>query len=169
MGFVRTFMLTIGPISSVFDFATFYVLLRVFAAHEGLFHTGWFVESLVTQILVIFVIRTRRIPFFHSQPSRPLLCASLGVVLLGATLPMSPLAGTLGFTSLPGSFFGVLVAMIVIYLALVEVGKRYFFAEERRVDLGIEPLSQPRPHHVRRIHRRAARWIHPGPIRRRVG
>src|SRR5690348_16287205 len=79
MRFIRRFMLFFGPLSSLFDFATFGVMLWLFHAGPALFRTGWFVESLATQTLVIFAIRTRRIPFFRSQPSIPLLLAAIGV------------------------------------------------------------------------------------------
>jgi P-type Mg2+ transporter len=102
---IRRFMLVFGPISSLFDFATFAVMLWVFHADETLFHTGWFVESLATQTLVLFVIRTRRSPFFRSYPSVPLLTAALAAVATGALLPATPLARGLGFSPLPGGFF----------------------------------------------------------------
>ena len=97
---IRNFMVFIGPISSLFDFLTFYVLLHVFRASEAQFHTGWFVESLATQTLVLFVIRTSKNPL-RSRPSRPLLATCLAVVAIGIYLPFSPLAGMLGFTPLP--------------------------------------------------------------------
>ena len=89
MAFVRNFMLVLGPVSSIFDFLTFYVMLRVFRAHEHLFQTGWFVESLATQVLVIFIIRTRGNPL-RSRPSRLLTATSLTVVAAGRTAPRSP-------------------------------------------------------------------------------
>src|SRR6266508_2568141 len=100
--FIRRFMLYFGPFSSVFDFATFAVMLWVFHSGPAQFRTGWFVESLATQTLVIFAIRTRRIPFLRSHPSLPLTLAALGVVTAGALLPATPLAHTLGFQPLPG-------------------------------------------------------------------
>ncbi len=104
--FIRRFMMFFGPISSAYDFITFGVMLWVFHAGETLFHSAWFVESLATQTLVIFIIRTRRIPFFHSRPSRPLLATTLACALVGLVLPFSPLAGVLGFTALPAGFLG---------------------------------------------------------------
>ena len=98
-----------GPISSVYDFLTFAVMLRVFDAGPTLFRSGWFVESLTTQTLVIFVIRTRRVPFFKSRPSRPLLVATLGCAALGVAIPyIGPLAHLFGFQPLPLSFLAVL-------------------------------------------------------------
>lgn len=126
MRFVRDFMLSIGPISSVFDFLTFYSLLALFSADEVLFHTGWFVESVATQVLVIFVIRTRRNPF-RSRPHIALVGAALAVVALTMALPFSPLAPYLGFTPLPLPFFVFLAAVVVTYLLVVEKAKRYFF------------------------------------------
>jgi Mg2+-importing ATPase len=120
---IRNFMVFIGPISSLFDFLTFYVLLQVFRASEAQFHTGWFVESLATQTLVLFVIRTSKNPL-RSRPSRPLLATCLAVVAIGIYLPFSPLAGMLGFTRLPASFFAFLAVATGAYLLLVEAAKR---------------------------------------------
>ncbi|MEI7536948.1 MAG: magnesium-translocating P-type ATPase [Comamonadaceae bacterium] len=126
MGFIRNFMLTIGPISSLFDFLTFYLLLRLFDAHESLFRTGWFVESIATQVLVIFVIRTRRNPL-RSHPNGWLAATSLAVVATAMTLPFTPLAPYLGFTPLPLSFFGLLTVLLILYLLMVEGGKQWFY------------------------------------------
>ncbi|HEY3342364.1 MAG TPA: magnesium-translocating P-type ATPase, partial [Anaerolineae bacterium] len=101
---IRNFMLIIGPISSVYDFITFAVMLFIFHADETLFHTGWFGESLATQTLVLFIIRTGGNPL-KSRPSRPLAITTLLVVLIGLVLPISPLAGLLGFTPLPLGYF----------------------------------------------------------------
>ena len=123
MRVVRDFMLFIGPISSLFDFLTFYVLLHYFHAHESLFHTGWFVESLATHTLVLFVIRTIGNPF-RSRPSLALTLTTLAIVAIGATLPATPLASVLGFTRLPLSYFALLVPATVTYLVMVEIAKR---------------------------------------------
>ncbi|WP_433663208.1 magnesium-translocating P-type ATPase [Nocardia sp. CA-128927] len=149
---IRRFMLVFGPISSLFDFATFAIMLWVFHAGETLFHSGWFVESLATQTLVLFVIRTRRTPFFRSHPSVPLLVAALAAVLTGAILPATPLARSLGFTPLPGGFFVALALLVVVYLALAEVGKHFFF----RTPKPVAPQRTRIPGH--RIHRRAAHF-----------
>jgi Mg2+-importing ATPase len=154
--FIRRFMMFFGPISSVYDFLTFGVMIWVFHAGEKLFHSAWFVESLATQTLVIFVIRTRRVPFFSSRPSAPLLVTTLACVAVGLALPFSPLAGTLGFTPLPAGFLAILVLMVVTYLGLVEAGKARFF----RPMPGERPLARPHVPHERRLHRRAARWSH---------
>ena len=120
---IRDFMVLIGPISSIYDFLTFFVLLHYFRATQPLFHTGWFVESLATQTLVLFVIRTRRRPW-RSRPSRALTATTLAIVLAGLVLPFSPLADALGFVRLPASYFGFLAAATGTYLWLVEIAKR---------------------------------------------
>jgi len=127
MRLIRNFMILIGPISSIYDFLTFYVLLRFFHASEALFHTGWFVESLATQTLVLFVIRTMKNPF-RSRPSVPLAITTVLIVVIGVFLPFSPLAGILGFTALPPSYFSFLIASTATYLLLVELAKRRLFA-----------------------------------------
>jgi Mg2+-importing ATPase len=126
MGFIRNFMLTIGPISSLFDFLTFYLLLQWLKADEALFHTGWFVESIATQVLAIFVIRTRRTPW-RSLPHPWLVFTSLAVVLCAMLLPFTPLASYLGFEPLPAKFFGWLSALLVAYLLVLEGGKQWFY------------------------------------------
>ena len=128
---IRNFMLFIGPVSSLYDFLTFYVLLAVFHAGETLFHTGWFVESLATQTLVLFVIRTMGNPL-RSRPSSPLIFTTLFIVFVGIALPFSPLAHTLGLTPLPAKFFAFLAFATATYLALVELVKRRLFAAHQR-------------------------------------
>jgi len=161
-GFIRHFMTLFGPISSIFDFATFGIMIWVFNASATLFRSGWFVESLATQSLVIFAIRTRRIPFFRSRPSTPLTLATFICVTIGVLLPYSPLADVLGFTALPASFLAVLVVMIPIYLMLVELGKRRFYRVPPRGPV----IARPLPDRERRIHHRASRWTtHAGPHR----
>ncbi len=152
--FIRRFMMFFGPISSIYDFMTFGVMIWVFDAGETLFHSGWFVESLATQTLVIFIIRTQRVPFFRSRPSPPLLATTLLCVAAGVIIPFSPLADTLGFDSLPADFFAILAAMVATYLGLVELGKYWFFRRQHPR----EPLARRRHPQERRIHRRAARW-----------
>jgi Mg2+-importing ATPase len=120
---IRNFMIIIGPISSIFDFLTFFILLRVFNASESLFHTGWFVESLATQTLVLFIIRTAGNPL-HSRPSRPLILTTLLIVTVASILPFTPLANPLGFTPLPLTYFAFLAGMTALYLFLVELVKR---------------------------------------------
>lgn len=127
INFIRDFMLVIGPISSLFDFLMFYVLLRVLDAGEQLFQTGWFVESLTTQVLVIFVIRTRGSAF--AGGAHPVLVAtSLAVVAIAALLPLSPLGAFFGFVAPPPAFYLILAAMVCAYLAIVEAAKRWFYS-----------------------------------------
>jgi Mg2+-importing ATPase len=126
MRFIRNYMITIGLVSSLFDFLTFYILLAVMHAGEALFHTGWFVESLATQVLVIFIIRTRGNPF-ASAPSRALTATSLAVVALACALPFLPWADALGFERPSAGFFAVLAVLVVVYLAVVEIVKRRFY------------------------------------------
>jgi len=150
-------MLTFGPISSLFDFMTFGLLLGVLHAGPVEFRTGWFVESLATQSLAIFAIRTHRVPFFRSRPSVALTTATLVCVAVGVALPFSPLADTLGFTALPIGLLAVLALMIPTYLLLLELSKRRFYRSEPTG----RPVARHRPPLVRRIHRRAARWTVP--------
>jgi len=128
IGFIRQFMTIIGPISSIYDFLTFAVLLWVFHAstNESLFHTGWFVESLATQTLVVFVIRTAGNPL-KSRPSRPLLISVLAVVAVATVLPYTPLGRLLRFVPLPVSLLGAIAFLTVTYLFLVQVVKSWFY------------------------------------------
>ena len=123
MRLIRDFMLLVGPVSSLFDFLTFYVLLGLFHATEELFHTGWFVESLATQTLVLFLISTTGNPF-TSRPSRPLAVTTVAIVAIGVALPATPLAPLVGFTLPPPSYFAFLVVATLTYLGAVEVVKR---------------------------------------------
>jgi Mg2+-importing ATPase len=126
MDFIRRFMLTLGPVSSAFDFLTFYVMLTVFQANEALFHTGWFIESIATQVLVIFIIRTRGNPF-ASRPNAWLIVLSLLVVAVAAVLPWLPFAGHLGFVPPPPAFYGVLAGIVTVYLACVYLARQWFY------------------------------------------
>jgi len=132
MRFIRDFMWGVGPVSSLFDFLTFYVLLKVFEANEALFQTGWFIESMTTQVLVIFVIRTRGSPF-ASRPATALVATSLGVLAIAVLLPLTPLGRYFGFVVPPPSFYLIVAAMAAAYLALVQVVKAIFY---RRHPLG---------------------------------
>ena len=158
IAFIRRFMLTFGPISSLFDFLTFGLMLGVLHAGPPEFRTGWFVESLATQTLIIFAIRTRRIPFFRSRPGGLLTAATLSVVALGVVLTKSPLARALGFATLPWQFFAALALFVLAYLVLVEFTKAVFYAEPIRA-AGLPHRTRGRAH---RIHRRAARFSHGG-------
>ncbi|MGD9765954.1 MAG: magnesium-translocating P-type ATPase [Candidatus Binatia bacterium] len=122
MGLIRRFMVVIGPLSSLYDFLTFFVLLRIFRFGETLFHTGWFLESLATQTLVLFVIRTAGRPW-SNRPSLPLIATTLAVVAIGLLLPYTSVAESLGLAPISVSFFAFLVAVVGTYLVLVEVVK----------------------------------------------
>ena len=133
---IRNFMLVMGPISSLYDFLTFFVLLHFFHAGETLFRTGWFVESLATQTLVLFVIRTPKNPF-KSRPSVPLAITTLATVGVAVILPYSPLARVLGFEPLPVGYFLFLIGATLTYLGLVELAKRVLLGGGRRQALPI--------------------------------
>ena len=120
---IRDFMLYIGPLSSIYDFLTFFVLLKVFLASERFFHTGWFVESLATQTLVIFVIRTAGNPL-RSRPSLALTLTTIAIVLFGTLLPYTELGSLIGFTPLPIAFLLFIALATGTYLLLVERVKR---------------------------------------------
>jgi Mg2+-importing ATPase len=149
-------MVFFGPISSVFDFLTFAFMLGVFHAGPDLFRAGWFAESLATQTLVIFAIRTRRTPFTRSRPSTPLLIATCATVAVGVALPLSPLAGVLGFARPPAAFYLALAGMAVAYLGLIELAKRLFFVDLPRLRGAHEHERRRGRHH--RVQRRAARF-----------
>jgi Mg2+-importing ATPase len=123
---IQRFMLIFGPISSAFDFLTFGLLLLVLGVNERAFHTGWFVESLFTQVLVVLVIRTRVSPFWRSKPSLPLLGAICAALAITVAIPSSPLGDMLGFTPLPVTFWLLLAVLVAAYLTLVELAKRRF-------------------------------------------
>jgi Mg2+-importing ATPase len=154
IGFIRRFMIIFGPLSSVFDFLTFAMMLWVFHAGAVEFRTGWFVESLATQTLVIFAIRTRRVPFYRSRPSLAITLTALATVAVGALLPATPIAPLLGFQPLPGAFFVALVGMVVAYLLLIEVTKRWFYQAVRTT----HPRARRRYSRMRHAARRAARF-----------
>ena len=151
IGFIRRFMLLFGPVSSLFDFVTFGVMLGPLHADATLFRSGWFIESLATQTLIIFAIRTRRVPFFRSRPSWQLVAAALTVVAIGIALPMSPLAHVLGFSGPPMIFYLALIGMVIAYLVLIEMAKKLFYAPH-------PPSLGRRRDRAHLIHRRAARF-----------
>ena len=137
IAFIRNFMLIIGPISSLFDFLTFYILLAVLHADETLFQTGWFIESLTTQVLVIFVIRSSKSVW--SGGAHPLLImAAVAVVATGALLPLTPLGAYFGFVAPPPAFYAILAGLVVAYLLLVESVKRLFYRQLARRHGGID-------------------------------
>ena len=126
---IRRFMLGVGPISSLYDFLTFYVLLAWLHASQAEFHTGWFVESLATQTLVLFVIRTAGNPL-RSRPGKALIASVLAAVVIGIALPFTPVGAALGFVPLPPVFFAFLALATATYLLLVEFVKRRFMGAD---------------------------------------
>jgi Mg2+-importing ATPase len=132
IGFVRKYTLFFGPFSSLYDFLTYGIMLFIFNAAAGagnpaLFQSGWFVESFWTEVLVMFVIRTRRIPFFTSRPGKWLTILTLSCVAFGTILPFTFLGGFLGFTALPPGYWALLILMVATYLLLVDAGKVFFY------------------------------------------
>ena len=160
--YIRRFMSVFGPISSIFDFATFYVMLSLLHAGHVEFRTGWFVESIATQTLVVYVIRTRRVPFFKSRPSNAMILVPTAAALVGALLPYTGLAHLFGFSVLPTKFFLLLFAMVVVYLVLVEVAKSWFF-QSQSPHLAVTTTTHAQRLN-RRIMKRASRFVrHEGP------
>ena len=129
IGGILRFILFIGPISSIFDYLTFFMMLYLFNCwhNPALFHTGWFVESLFTQTLIIHVIRTNKIPFLQSWASWPLILTSIIIVAVGAGLTVSPLAGALGFVALPPRYWLLLTVILVCYVVLTQLMKTWFY------------------------------------------
>jgi P-type Mg2+ transporter len=125
--FIKRFMLFIGPISSIFDFSTFFVFYYGFKAHESVFQTAWFLESLMTQVLVIHFIRTKKIPFLQSRPSLPLFLSTLSAVAIGWIIPFTPVGKFFGLVPLSPFMLLVIVGIVVVYLGIVEIGKRIFY------------------------------------------
>jgi len=130
IGNIGRYMLFIGPISSLFDYATYCLMYFGFRAttpaQASLFQTGWFVESLLSQTLIIHVIRTRGVPFVDSRASTPLILTSVAICIVGLWLPSSPFASALGFTALPAAYWPALAAMLAVYLVLTHVMKTWF-------------------------------------------
>ncbi|MEI7475605.1 MAG: magnesium-translocating P-type ATPase [bacterium] len=126
---IKKFMMFIGPISSIFDYATFFMMLYVFHSwkNPALFHTGWFVESLLSQSIIIHVIRTTKIPFIQSRASLPMMLTTIIVVSIALWLPFSPLASALGFVALPKLYFVLLTLMMITYAILTQFVKMWFF------------------------------------------
>lgn len=127
MRFVRSFMLTLGPISSIFDFLTFFLLFSVLRATEAQFQAGWFIESMMTQVLVVLVIRTWRAPW-KSRPAPALALAAVAVTLLAAIVPFTPLGRAFAFSPPPAIFAVLVIGLVVVYLSLADAAKRVFFA-----------------------------------------
>ena len=127
IGNLTRFVLLIGPISSIFDYLTFFIMLYVFGAwtQPSLFQAGWFVESLLTQTLIIHIIRTARIPFFQSRASTPLILTTILIVSIGAIIPYTALGTALGFQPLPWLYWPLVLAMMAAYAALTHLVKTW--------------------------------------------
>jgi Mg2+-importing ATPase len=127
MNEISRFILFIGPCSSIFDYTTFLIMLFVFKcwlpADAALFQTGWFVESLLTQTLIIHIIRTNRIPFIQSRASWPLIITTAAIMMVGVWLPFSPIAGALGFRALPGLYWPLLILTLMCYVVVTQTVK----------------------------------------------
>lgn len=129
---IKRFILFFGPISSLFDYATFFVMLYVFhtwantPANASLFQTGWFVESLLTQTLIVHIIRTSKIPFLQSWASKPMIISTICVIAVGIYLPFSPFAGAFKFLPLPPLYFGLLFIGLILYFLITQFLKMWF-------------------------------------------
>ena len=143
MRFIRDFMLVMGPVSSIFDYLTFALLLLVFHANEASFQTGWFIESVATQVLVIFVLRTRRNPL-RSHPHPLLATTSLAVIVIAVLLPFTPLGTWFGFVPPSVAFLLAIAGLTASYLLLAEGAKQAFY--RLRSSDGTAPPAQLRPH-----------------------
>jgi Mg2+-importing ATPase len=141
ISYIRRFMVTMGPVSSIFDFLTFFLMLAVFKAAVPVFQTAWFIESLATQTLVVFVLRTRKTPFYKSKPGRYLLMSSLAVVAAAFILPYTPLGSVFKFSPPPATFYLALAGLIAAYLLLAEVVKKWFL---KRNAYRLEQIYVPR-------------------------
>jgi Mg2+-importing ATPase len=138
IGFIRRFMFLFGPLSSTFDLLTFAVLLWVMRAGQTVFHTGWFIESVLSAAMVVFSLRTRN-SVGRSRPSRMMLVTTAIVVLAALALPYSPLGVALGFAPLPGSFLAVIVGISAAYFAAAEITKGWFYRSQTPVPPGAAP------------------------------
>ncbi len=127
--FIRRFMVLMGPVSSLFDYATFFTMLFIFNAwaNPSLFQTAWWVESLTSQTLVVMIIRTRRVPFYKSRPSKYLLMMLLGIISTAMILPYTPIGAFFGFVQLPPAFYLALLGILSAYALLAETAKRWFY------------------------------------------
>lgn len=157
IGFIRRFMGVFGALSSVFDFTMFAILIIAFGASDDpdLFRSGWFIESLLTQTLVVFVIRTRRSPFWLSRPARALVVSTLTCAAIAVAFPYGPLADTFGFVAPSAALLATIVALAMVYLVLVDVTKRWFY---RHLPERTSPLAVAHPHRRRQRERRASRF-----------
>jgi Mg2+-importing ATPase len=124
---IRNFMIVFGLLSSVFDYITFFILIRVLHAGTDEFRTGWFIESIVSACLIVLVIRTRR-PFVRSRPGKYLTGISMIIVLAALVIPFSPLSRPFGFTRLPAVFYLTLLSIVLLYGLAAEIAKKFFYA-----------------------------------------
>jgi Mg2+-importing ATPase len=132
IGAIRRYMMVFGLVSSVFDLLTFYVLFKVFSLTGSAFQTGWFIESIATQVLVVYVIRTRRLPFIQSKPSTAVASMAFIIVLIALAVPYMPFASGAGFIPLPLSILLVIAGITITYLFVAEFAKRlYYYLEDR--------------------------------------
>lgn len=147
IGYIKSFMVSLGPVSSLFDFLTFFIMLFAFLpfvafdVREPLFQTAWFIESLVTQTIVVFAIRTRKTPFWKSKPGKWVIISSVAILAIGIIIPFTALGEAFfRFVSPPLEFLAILVGLVVAYLALVEVVKRWFYKRNAyRVEQALVP------------------------------
>lgn len=127
MNFIKKYMVVFGPISSIFDLLTFYILFAIYHLNVATFQAGWFIESLATQTFVIYIIRTQKIPFIQSRPSKYLTLTTVGAVLLGFLLTQKGIGEFFGFSPLPWYALLTIVGLVTVYLILVEIVKRIFY------------------------------------------
>jgi len=125
--FFGRYLIIFGLVSSIFDFITFYVLYKVFSLGASGFQTGWFIESIATQVLIIYIIRTKRVPFFKSLPSRAVAFSTIGIVFLAWIIPLTPLGKILSFTPLSVNILFSITSIVVLYLAVGEGAKWVFY------------------------------------------
>ncbi len=127
LGLIRWFMIAFGPFSALSDFAIFVVLLRVLHADPALFRSGFFIETFLTQALMVYVLRTRRVPFYRSRPGLQLAVTTALCAAVGIALPFSPLAAMLGFTAVPPIVMASITLIVIVYVAMVETVKLFFY------------------------------------------
>jgi hypothetical protein len=143
ISFIRRFMIIIGPVSSLFDFATFFTMLFVFNAwtNEPLFQTAWFIESLCSQTLVVLIIRTRKVPFYKSKPSKYLAIMLLTVISFAIIVPYTPVGEFFGFVPPPPAFYLALAGILGAYAVLAETVKKWFY---KRYGQRVEQVLVPK-------------------------
>jgi len=132
-GGIARFMIFIGPISSIFDITTYFVLWYVFSANTPerapIFWSGWFIEGLLSQTLIVHMIRTQKIPFFQSTASTPVMLLTLAIMAIGVYIPFSPLGASIALAPLPGRYFLWLTVTLLSYCGLIQVVKRWYMSK----------------------------------------